>query len=87
MFKQESLKPSTPKAPINLTEDEFESWLGHPVTQIVFEKLKEHIREAEAAWMNMSWRNGKVDPVLLADLRARAMILQEIVTLKHEDIL
>lgn len=34
-----------------LTEDEFNAWREHPVTRIVFERLKVHIKEAELAWM------------------------------------
>jgi uncharacterized phage-associated protein len=71
----------------NLTEDEFNAWRQHPVTRIVFGKLGDHIKEAENMWMKRSWETGKADPVVLADLRARAIVLKEIITLEHGDLI
>jgi uncharacterized phage-associated protein len=70
-----------------LTKDEFVAWRHHPVTRLVFERLQEHIKQAENMWLKCSWETGKADPILLADLRARAIVLKEIITLEHGDII
>jgi hypothetical protein len=69
-----------------ISKDEFDSWLESPVTRVVFDLFKEHMKKAEETWMAASWEKGRVDPVLLADLRARYSVLRQITTLTHEDI-
>jgi hypothetical protein len=69
-----------------ITEEDFSAWLEHPVTRAVMEKLQSHIKEAEVKWMQHSWGRGGTDPLVLADLRARAIVLTEIVRLEHKDM-
>jgi hypothetical protein len=67
-------------------KEDFDDWLEHPVTIKVMTKLREHIKEAEVKWMQHSWGRGHPDPLVLSDLRARALVLTEIVNLAYEDM-
>jgi hypothetical protein len=67
-------------------KSDFDDWLEHPVTIKVMDKLRDHIKEAEVTWMKHSWGRGNPDPLTLADLRARARVLTEIINLAYEDI-
>jgi hypothetical protein len=71
---------------MSLSKDDFDDWVENPVTIKVMEKLREHISEAEIRWMQHSWGRGNSDPLILADLRARAVVLTEIINLAYEDI-
>jgi len=71
---------------MSVTKDDFDAWKEHPVTLAVMDKLRTHIREAEVRWMQSSWGRGNADPLILTDLRARGLVLTEIVNLEHEDI-
>lgn len=69
-----------------IEKEDFDSWLENPVTQAVFRALSMKAQEAKEKWVRSSWNEGQNDPLLLADLRARAEIAQDITELKHEDL-
>ena len=69
-----------------IDKDDFDIWLAHPVTLHVFDLLTRKAAEAKRAWEIASWEQGSADPLLLADLRARAELLTDITELEHEDI-
>ena len=65
---------------------DFEIWIANSITRHVFDLLASKAAEAKRAWSIASWENGDANPLLLADLRARAELLNDIVELTHEDI-
>lgn len=69
-----------------IEKDDFEAWRENPVTLAVFRALTIKAEEAKAKWQSASWDGGRCDPLLLADLRARAEIASDIVELSHEEL-
>ncbi len=69
-----------------IEKDDFDIWLAHPVTRHVFDLLTRKADEAKRAWAVASWDKGNNDPLLLADLRARAELLTDITELTHEEV-
>ena len=53
------------------TED-FEQWRAHPVTEAVTRALVMLAERNKARWIELSWGGGQADPLVLAELRARA---------------
>lgn len=66
--------------------EDFDMWKDHPVTVHVFNKLKEVADAAKDKWLASSWDQGASDPLLLADLRARAEVVNDLITVSYEDI-
>lgn len=71
---------------MRITEEDFKAWLESPTTQEVFRAMQALSERARESWIDASWKQGKCDPVLLADLRARAEVAEDISTLSYEDI-
>ena len=71
---------------MTLEPEDFKAWLDNHVTERVWRYLKKQQAECKAAWLAASWEQGNCDPVLLADLRARAEILSDLANLEYEDI-
>jgi hypothetical protein len=69
-----------------IEKEDFEAWQANPVTVAVFRALAAKAEEAKQKWLSASWQGGRPDPLLLADLRARAEIATDIVNLSHEDL-
>lgn len=71
---------------MNIEKEDFEQWLGHPVTEQVMRVLRLLADAAKEKWLQESWDGGNNDPLLLADLRARAEVVKDLTELKYEDI-
>lgn len=69
-----------------IDRETFSMWLDHPVTVHVFAELKKIADKARGKWIEASWDQGATDPVLLADLRARAEVVNDLITVTYEDI-
>jgi len=69
-----------------IEREDFASWLDNPITVHVFRVLKKVADKAKEKWVVASWDQGEVDPVLLADLRARAETINDLITVSYEDI-
>lgn len=69
-----------------ITEEDFSAWRDNSITQAVFRALMLKAAEAKARWLTNSWDQGQPDPLLLADLRARAQIAEDITELTHEEL-
>jgi len=67
-------------------QEDFDQWLAHPVTEQMIHALKRLSEETKAKWLAVSWEGGNPDPLLLADLRARAQVTSDLADLKLEDI-
>ncbi len=69
-----------------ITADDFDAWRDNPITQAVF---KAHLKLAEAnkaTWLALSWGNGEVDPIRLADLKARAEMCQDMTEITLDEL-
>lgn len=71
---------------MKIEKDDFNQWLDHPVTEWVFARLRDKSEECKQSWLARSWGQGQNDPLLLADLRARAEAWTDIADMKYEDI-
>lgn len=66
--------------------EDFAAWQASPVTEAVFRALRKIRDDAKAEWVAASWDAGNTDPVLLADLRARAQIVGDLAELTFEEL-
>lgn len=66
------------------TKDDFELWLANPVTEEVFRAFAVLSEKAKAQWVDTSWNSGVCDPVLRADLHARAEVVDDFRELSFE---
>lgn len=70
-----------------IEREDFDLWRDHPVTVHVFKELRKVADKAKEKWIALSWEAGETDPVLLADLRAKAEIVNDLIEVSYEDIL
>jgi len=54
------------------SDEEFEAWRDHPITQFVMEAYRRMAEEQKAAWVDGSWEAGDANPEMLIELRTRA---------------
>ena len=54
------------------SDEEFEAWRDHPITQFVMEAYRRMAAEQKAAWVEGSWEAGDANPDMLIELRTRA---------------
>lgn len=71
---------------MKIEKEDFDQWLAHPVTEQVMRALEKLSEKSKEEWLKASWDGGIVDPLLLADLRARAQVVKDLTDLKLEDI-
>jgi hypothetical protein len=62
---------------MKITKEDFESWRDNIVTEEVFRAFDKLGQRARDQWFAASWGKGICDPVLLADLRARAEVVED----------
>lgn len=71
---------------MKITKEDFDAWRDNIVTEEVFRAFDRLGEEAKTQWLAISWGKGVCDPVKLADLRARAEVVEDFRALKFEDI-
>lgn len=71
---------------MNFTKEDFDAWRGNHVTEEVFRAFDRLGERAKQDWLAKSWGQGQCDPVLLADLKARAEVVEDFRTIQFEDI-
>ena len=73
-----------------ITEDEFEIWKIHPVTEAMAARAKALVGESERQWIALLGATGAVDAqklmITYLDLRARRQALTSFIELKLEEI-
>ncbi len=69
-----------------IEREDFDLWRDHPVTVHVFKELQKVADGAKSKWIDASWEVGESDPLLLADLRATARVVNDLITVSYEDI-
>jgi uncharacterized phage-associated protein len=71
---------------MKITKEDFDAWRDNPVTEEVFRALRNVETRAKQTWLDKSWNAGVTDPVLLADLRARAETVTDLCELTFEEL-
>jgi hypothetical protein len=71
---------------VKITKEDFSAWLGNPVSEEVFRAFARLEAKAKADWLALSWGRGQCDPLVLADLRARAQVVEDFRTISFEDL-
>ncbi len=71
---------------MKIEKEDFDTWRDNPITQEVFRHVTAIAERAKEKWLSVSWAGGNADPLMLADLRARAEIAGELASLEFEDI-
>lgn len=69
-----------------ISQEDFEQWRDNPVTLWVFGLLQDISEKAKQEWLSASWGSGRVDPVLLADLKARADTIKQLTEAEYGDL-
>lgn len=70
---------------MKIEKDDFEQWRDHPVTEQVFAAVRKLAERSKEKWVEFSWGGGNPDPLMLADLRARAEIANDLCELTFEE--
>ena len=71
---------------MKITKEDFEGWRNNLVTEEVFRAFDRLGERAKQTWLAASWGKGQCDPVLLADLRARAEVVEDFRKLEFETL-
>lgn len=71
---------------MKITKEDFDLWRDNIVTEEVFRAFDKLVQRAKDQWLAASWGAGIVDPVLLADLRARAEVVDDFRKIDFEDM-
>ena len=69
-----------------MTKEEFDAWWQSPIAEEVRRALESMKQRAKDNWHVASWERGETDPVLLADLRARAQVIDDLCALTFETV-
>lgn len=69
-----------------IEKDDFEQWRDHIVTEYVFKALAKLGEQSKQRWIDLSWGGGNPDPLMLADLRARAEVVKDLCELTFEEL-
>lgn len=68
-----------------IEREDFDLWLASPITAHMLKRHAEMVEQFKGEWMAYSWEGQETNPLKLADLRARAEVANDIVTMKYED--
>lgn len=66
--------------------DAFEEWKAHPITEALFKYCRGRAVEQRDRWQAVSWGGGEANPLLLHELRQRAIAYQEIAEIAREHL-
>lgn len=69
-----------------ITEEDFEAWRENPVTKSLLGILADMVQDTKNKWDAVAWVGGSADPLLLADLRARAEVLVDMIEISFADM-
>lgn len=71
---------------MKIEKDDFSAWRDNPITQEVFRAFDRLGERAKQTWVDASWGRGTTDPLLLADLKARAEVVEDFRNITLEDL-
>lgn len=61
-----------------IDDDQFESWLAHPVTEILLQRCNQSAERSKHLWVQRSWEAGQPEVEFLARLKGQAEAFQAI---------
>ena len=71
---------------MSITREDFDQWRDNHVTEELFRACAHMHDTVKEVWLQASWEAGKADPVLLAELRAKAHVWQDVMNLSFETL-
>jgi len=71
---------------VTIDKETFELWRAHPITEAMVKSLVMMAERNKAKWIEVSWGGGQADPLVLADLRARAEMAQDLSELTVDEL-
>lgn len=69
-----------------IDKEDFEQWRAHPVTEAMNRALVKLAERNKAKWIDASWDGGQIDPITLAELKARAQTAQDLSELTVDEL-
>lgn len=72
---------------MTIAKDDFEMWQANPVTEAVARALVNMAAKNKQRWIDISWDGEKTDPVILAELKARAQTAEDLSELTFEQLI
>lgn len=67
-----------------MRREDFDAWRREPVTQVIFAALAKARDREKAEWIRQSWDAGHCDPLVLAELRAKAEAFEDLLSNSYE---
>lgn len=67
-----------------MKREDFDAWRREPVTKTIFAALAKARDRERDEWVRQSWGEGKCDPLLLAELRAKAEAFDDLLGNSYE---
>ena len=68
-----------------VSPEEWAEWQQNPVTEYVLGLMRGWAERQKAAWADMAWREGDIDPLLLREAQVRADCYRELPDSSLED--
>lgn len=69
-----------------IEKDDFDAWRAQPVTEAVNKALVMLAERNKQKWIDASWNGNNADPLVLADLKARAEMATDLSELTLEEL-
>lgn len=70
-----------------MTRDDFDTWRKEPATQFIFAQCRKAAEREKAEWIRQTWDSGHIgqlNPIVLAELRARAAAFEDLIDNTYE---
>lgn len=71
---------------MKIDREDFDEWLANPVTEEVLRGLRVLAERSKQRWIELSWGGGSADALMLADLRARSEVVNDLCELTFEEL-
>lgn len=71
---------------MTISKEDFDAWRDNHVTEEVLRACSIMHDTVKDVWLQASWGAGKSDPLLLAELRAKAHVWQDVMNLSFETL-
>lgn len=68
---------------MKIDQDLMESWLAHPLTELLVQRCSEAVARDRELWLQHSYGAGNADEKLLAEFRGKAMAFNQMNALEE----
>jgi hypothetical protein len=69
---------------MRIDADDWDDWTAHPLTEALLRACATWAEDARNNWVAASWEAGNADPLLLARMRERAAVFNELRLISRE---